>query len=135
MMNLKLSTENIRTIAMFEKITRVNPKDCIMTENSIYFLVDPGSMGMAIGRDGSNIKDLRKISEKHIKIFPKPATAEEFLKAIIPGIKSMDSDGGSMTVSVLQSDKLTVIGKNGDNINAIREFLKRHYKVSSLKLR
>jgi len=134
-MEVKLSTENIRAIALFEKVTNVSPKDCIIMNNSIYFLVKSDSVGMAIGKNGDNIKHLRRISGKNIKIFPYSDNIGEFLKNVIPGLKTIDNDGESVIVSVNKQDKITVIGKNGDNINAIRELLKRHFGVQNFKLR
>ncbi|MBI4021498.1 MAG: NusA-like transcription termination signal-binding factor [Candidatus Aenigmarchaeota archaeon] len=134
-MDVKLSTENIRAMTLFEKITKVHPKDCLITENALYFLVNAESMGMAIGKNGTNIKELRRISDKHVKIFAYADTVEEFLRNIIPAIKSMEISEGTVTVTVSQQDKVTVIGKNGDNINAIRTLLKRYFGVQTFKLR
>lgn len=134
-MDVKLSTENIRTIALFEKVTRVHSKDCIITEHSIYFLVDAEKMGMAIGKNGVNIKELRRISGKNIKIFGYSSKLEEFIKNIIPKVKSLEINDKSVSVSVQHEDKLTVIGKGGENINTIREILKRHFGIESFKLR
>ncbi|MBL7160389.1 MAG: NusA-like transcription termination signal-binding factor [Candidatus Aenigmarchaeota archaeon] len=134
-MDVKLSTQNIRTIAMFEKVTKVNAKDCIITDNALYFLVDMEKAGMAIGKNGANIKELRRISGKHVKIFPYSPNLEEFIKNIIPNIKSVDITDKRVTISVPHEDKLTVIGKHGENINAMRDMLKRHFDVESLKLR
>jgi len=134
-MDVKLSTENIRSITLFEEITKVTPKDCLMTEHSLYFLVDADQMGMAIGKGGINIKQLRRISGKNIKIFPHSNNLEEFLNNVIPNIKSLDIDNNNVTVSISKQDKTVVIGKNGENINAIRELLKRHFNVQNFKLR
>ena len=134
-MEVKLTTEHIRTIALFEKVTRVNPKDCIITDSSIYFLVESENMGMAIGKNGINIKELRRITEKHIKIFPYSDDVEEFIRKTVPNVKTFENENGNIKVSVSQEDKLTVIGKGGDNINAIREILKRYFNIQSFKLR
>ena len=134
-MQVKLSTENIRAIALFEKVTNVNVKDCIISDTSIYFLVDREQMGAAIGKNGSNIKQLRRISGKHVKIFAYSSDVEEFVRNIIPHLRTIDTEGETVTVSVPQEDKLTVIGKSGENINVIREILKRHFNIKNFKLR
>lgn len=134
-MEVKLSTENIRTIALFEKVTKVHPKDCLITEHSLYFVVPGEKMGMAIGKNGANIKELRRISGKHIKIFPYAESVEEFLKNVIPTIKNIDIAEKHVTITVPLEDKVTVIGRNGENINAIRDLLKRHFRIESFKLR
>lgn len=134
-MDVKLSTENIRTIALFEKITKVHAKDCIITEQSVYFLVNAEKMGMAIGKGGINIKKLRRISGKHVKIFSFSPTLEEFVRNIIPTLKSLDIQDKNVTVTVAREDKLMVIGRSGENINVIRDILKRHFGIENFKLR
>ena len=60
-MLVKFGTESIRNIATFEQVTKVHAKDCLIKEDCIYFLVDPDRVGIAIGRNGTCIKNLRKI--------------------------------------------------------------------------
>jgi N utilization substance protein A len=132
---VKLSTENVRTITAFENITKVQPKDCIITENFVYFLVDSKKMGLAIGKNGSVIKEVKRVLGKPIKIFAHYDSVEEFLKKIIPNVRSIDINDNGIIVSAPQSEKLTIIGKNGENIKVIREILKRHFGVENFKLR
>lgn len=134
-MNVKLSTENIRAIALFEKVTGVSPKDCIIAEFSLFFLVDADQMGIAIGKNGAHIKQLRSISEKNIKIFPFSPEVEDFLRKVIPAVKTLTRERDSVVVSVSKHDKISIIGKRGENINAIREFLKRYFNITNFKLR
>ena len=44
-MSVKLGTDSIRNIAAFEKITEVHAHDCLITEECVYFLVDPEKVG------------------------------------------------------------------------------------------
>ena len=134
-MQVKLATENIRAIALFEKVTDVHVKDCIISPHSLYFLVSHDSMGAAIGKNGENIRRLRKLSGRHVKIFAYSSSPEEFIRNIIPTVRSVNIENGSATVSVPQEDKLTVIGKGGENINAIRDIMKRHFNITVFKLR
>lgn len=134
-MEVKLSTENIRCIALFEKVTKVHAKDCIITEQAMYFLVGAENVGMAIGRSGSKIKELRRIAGKHVKIFAFSPDLEEFVRNMIPQARAIEIKDKAVSVSVPHEDKVMVIGRNGDNINVIRNILKRHFGVESFKLR
>jgi len=135
-MTVKLDTDNIRTMAMFEKITNVQPKDCIMSSDEAYFVVDQGMMGKAIGKNGANMKSLRKVlGNRHVKIFACNGDLESTLRSMVPNISKIEINGGSVVISVPRSEKVAVIGRNGRNINAIREILKRRFAVKELKLR
>jgi N utilization substance protein A len=134
-MGVKLGTVHIRAVAMFEEITGVMVRDCIMDDTSVYFLIEPGKMGLAIGKNGVTIKSVEKALGKSIKIFEYADTPEALLKNMISNIKSLEMAGDSVTISIPMSERSTVIGKNGRNIKAIREFLNRHFKINNLKLK
>jgi N utilization substance protein A len=133
-MPIKLETETIRIIAAFERITGVHPKDCLIGENNIYFLVEAGKVGMAIGRNGSVIKEARRVFGKPIRLFAHSDTPEELINSIVP-TKSIDNQNGAMVVSIQPKDRSQIIGRNGETIKAVREMLKRHFNISELKLR
>lgn len=134
-MSVKLETDAIRTIALFEKLTKVHARDCLITENCIYFLVDKSKVGLAIGKSGSVIKNVKKAFNKNIKVFGYDDTPEGMIKGMVPGPRSVSLDNGSMVVSVEPQDRVSVIGRNGENIKAIRELMKRHFSIESLRLR
>ena len=134
-MPVKLDTDTIRNIAAFERITRVHARDCITIDDCIYFLVESEKMGVAIGKNGAVIKEVRKTFGKPVKLFGYKDNPEEFLKQMIPNIRSIDINNDSITISVPNDDKVAIIGKNGRNIKAIKEIMKRHFAIKNLKLR
>ena len=134
-MPVKLGIDSIRTIALFEKVTNVHAKDCLITEDCVYFLVDPEKIGLAIGKNGAVIKEVRKSLGRQVKIFGYSDKPEEMIKNLIPNIKTMTFNNGSMVISIPSDDKVSVIGKNGRNIKAIKEIMKRHFSIKYVKLR
>lgn len=134
-MGVKLDTDHIRAVAIFEEISGVHVKDCIMDENSVYFLVETGKMGLAIGKNGVTIKAVEKALGKTVKIFEYADTAEGMLRNIIPNLKTIDINGDSIIITIPLNERSAVIGKNGRNIKAIREFLNRHFSIKNLKLK
>ncbi len=134
-MAVKLGIESIRTIALFEKITNVHARDCLITEDCVYFLVDPEKIGLAIGKNGAVIKDVRKMLGRQVKLFGYYDKPEEMIKNMVPNIKNMSFNDGKMIISIPPQDKVAVIGKNGRNIKAIKEIMKRHFSINYLKLR
>ncbi len=134
-MVIKLTTESIRTLALFERITKIPAKDCVIMENSVYFLVDPQLVGLAIGRNGSNIKEIKRILNKNVKVFGYSKNPEELIRNLIPHVKNIEINNSSITVTVPSKYKTVVIGKGGENIKALREIVKRHLNISKLRLR
>jgi len=134
-MTIKLTTEHVRLVGTFERIAGVHVKDCVMDEDTVYFLIEPGRMGRAIGREGSNIRSVSNALGKKVKIFEYADTPEKLVRNIVPTINSFEMSNEVITISVPVSDKSTVIGKNGKNIKMIRQFLDRHFNIKNLRLK
>jgi N utilization substance protein A len=134
-MSIKLATQNIRDIAVFERITRVHAKDCIRADSYVYFMIEQGKSGLAIGKNGKVAKSVGKVIGKPVKVFEFATDVEAMVKNMIPMVKSVEVDGDSVTVSIPKTDRSVVIGRHGQNIKAVKEFLKRHFKINYLRLR
>ena len=134
-MPVKLETDAIRTMATFEKITKVHPKDCIITEEQIYFLVEPEKMGFVIGRGGSVIKEVSRILGKPVKVFGYYNDPKELIRNVAPTVKTIETNNGSMIVSLPAGDKVALIGKNGNNIKALKAILDRHFHIKNLRVK
>jgi N utilization substance protein A len=134
-MTIKLTTDHIRIAGIFERLTKVHVRDCLMDDECIYFLIEPGRMGMAIGKNGNTIRNVGRALGKNVKIFEYADTPERMIRNLVPSLKCMDFEENSVAVSIPVSDRSTVIGKNGRNIKMIREFLKRHFKIETMRLK
>jgi N utilization substance protein A len=68
MSKIKLDTESIRYMTLFENVTKAMVKDCIPSEDKIIFVVREGFAGVAIGKNGTNIKNLENMLKRKIEI-------------------------------------------------------------------
>jgi NusA-like KH domain protein len=134
-MSIKLATQNIRDIAVFERVTHVHVKDCIRGDSCVYFMIEPGKSAVAIGKNGSVVKSVGRVLGMPVKVFEFAPDAEAMVRNMIPSVKGIEVNGDSVTVSIPTSDRSVVIGKHGRNIKVMKEFLKRHFKIQYLRLR
>ncbi len=134
-MPIKFQTDSLRAIAAFQNVTGVDAKDCLVTDSSVFFLVDPGGLGRAIGRNGSSIKELRRVFGKPVKIFEYSDTPEGLIKNMIPGANNIEIGEDDVKVSIPVENRSEVIGRGGKNIKAIKEFLSRHFNIKRLILK
>src|SRR5881398_3081760 len=61
---IKLTSEEMKYMALFESITGATTQDCIIDEKleRIIFVAKQGNMGLAIGKGGKNINMLRRMT-------------------------------------------------------------------------
>ncbi|MEM5778541.1 MAG: NusA-like transcription termination signal-binding factor [Candidatus Aenigmatarchaeota archaeon] len=125
--------DTIRMINTFENITGAEVRDCICSD-VIYFLVNPGKMAKAIGKNGQNIKIAEKMLKKSIKIFEWSEDCEQFIRNMIPSTQKIDINNDKATITIGNENRGAVFGKKGCNIKAIREFLIRNSHIKELKI-
>jgi NusA-like KH domain protein len=129
----KFDTELIQIITAFENITGTEVRDCI-NSNVVYFVVNTGKIALTIGKNGKNIKTAERILKKAIKVFEWNENSKEFLNNMIPKAQKIQINGDSAVVILSRENRGAVIGKGGDNINAIRKFLERNSTIKKLKV-
>jgi len=134
-MGIKLATQNIRDIGVFERLTKVHVKDCIRGESCVYFLVEEGKSGLAIGKNGSVIKSVGKVLGKPVKVFEFSRDVKKMVSSMIPSATKVEVGDDSVAVSIPSSERSVVIGRNGRNIKVIKEFLRRQFKINQLRLK
>lgn len=144
MSNIRLTVDEMSYISLFESITGATAKDCIIDEtgNHIIFIVKQGEIGLAIGKNGNNIKRLRQYILKPIDIVEYSEKPKEFIKnslspARIRSIELVDRPDGKQIakVEVDPEDRGISIGKNGKNIAKARILAKRHFGIEDVKIK
>ena len=134
-------TEMIRTLSMFESMTDVEARDCMMTENEAYFIVPEGKAGMAIGKGGKVVKKVQDQLGKDVKIFEYKDNLGAFVNNLISvDIRSLDIDedekgGKTVEINVSNDNKGRLVGTDGENIDSIRDILKRTHNVNQVTVK
>ncbi len=138
-MTLVFDTETIRLMTLFENLTGVPVKDCIISNDIVYFVVEEGKVAIAIGRNGSRVRNVEKMIGKTVKLFEYSKDLSNFVKKLIPQANEIriknEEKKVTVEVKVDKKSKALVIGRNGKNIKIIKEILKRNHKVNDLIVR
>ena len=139
--SIKLTMDQMRKISHFQKITKVTPRDCIDDEKQdrLIFVVNEGKMGLAIGKNGSNIKSLQNLLKRNIELVEYYDDPIKFLKnmlnsKLINEIKINTRADGSPQAIVLvnPNDKGLVVGRAGRNAEKARLLAKRYFDIPSV---
>jgi NusA-like KH domain protein len=134
----ELDIDTIRAINAFESITGSEVRDCIRIaaagHRAIYFLINPGKAGLAIGKAGERVKMAERLIGCQIHIFEFDQDIMKFLKNLIPAARSIVISGSRATVSIAKADKGLVIGREGSNIKVLKELLSRNSNIRELRI-
>jgi|TARA_B100000315_G_scaffold34819_1_gene29527 N utilization substance protein A len=139
--SIKLTTDQMRLISLFQNVTKTTARDCLDDEkrDRLIFVVNEGKMGLAIGKGGSNIKSLQNILKRNVELVEHFDDPIKFLKNILnPKLVNeikldTKSDGSSQaTVIVDHNKKGLVVGREGRNAEKARLFAKRYFGISNV---
>lgn len=140
---IKLTSKEMRYIALFESITGASVKDCILDEdeNRAIFMVKEGDVGMAIGKGGKNIHLLERMTSKKHEIIEFSSDPAQFIKnalkpAHVTEVRITEKPDGKFiaVVQVNPKDKGVAIGKNGRNAERIRFLAKRYFEIQNVSI-
>ena len=137
---IKITHEEMKYIALFESLTGASLKDCVVDEDgTILITVKPEEIGLVIGRKGSNIRLLRSVTGRDIRVFEYHNNPEAFVKnALKPArvyeVRIVERPDGSRVgiVRVDSRDKRIAIGRNGRRIRRVRLLSKRYFKLDNV---
>lgn len=141
MSGVTFDTDTLRLMTLFENVTHAGLKDCVVDADnkSVYFVVQEGKAGTAIGKNGSNVKHVESLIKKDVKIFEFSSNLETFVKNLIPqtnDVKVKEVDGGIVVeIKVDRGTKAIIIGRDGKNIKLFKELLQRNHNVNDLIVR
>ena len=138
---IKLTSDELRLISLFQSITNATARDCIVDEkmDRVIFVVNKGQMGLAIGKGGATIKQLQSVITKRIELVEYSEDVNVFLRNIlnsnmIDDIKiNKRVDGSTQAIVIVDSKKKgVVVGKEGRNAEKARLLLKRYFHIPSV---
>ena len=139
--SIKLSTDQMRLMSLFQSVTGATARDCVEDEKQdrVIFVVNEGKMGLAIGKGGSHIKNLQNIVKRNVELVEYSDDATKFLKnllnpKLVSDVKVNKRDDGSLQaiVTVDPKKKGIVVGREGRNAEKARLLAKRYFEISSV---
>lgn len=132
MSKIVFDNELLKVMSTFGYITKVTLRDCFHEENRITFIIAPGKIRQAIGKDNKNIKRLEQKFQKRIRIVEYSPNVLKFIKNMILPLKAeeiVQTDEKTVTIkSTDQKTKGLIIGKNARNLRALEVNVKRYFK-------
>ncbi|MEO9321026.1 MAG: NusA-like transcription termination signal-binding factor [Nitrososphaera sp.] len=141
MTEIKLTSDELRLMSLFQSVTTATARDCIVDErmDRVIFVVNKGQMGLAIGKGGATIKQLQNVVGRKVELVEFSEDAAEFIRnmlnaELINEIRLSDRiDGTKQAVVVVDAKKKgAVVGREGRNAEKARLLAKRYFQITSL---
>jgi N utilization substance protein A len=140
---VKINTDGIRYIALFENTTGATAKDCLVDDenNRVIFVVKSGDMGIAIGKNGEHINRVVKNIGRHVEVVEYSDNPETFIKGLLLPANVNDvkigykGDRRIAYVEVSTKEKGLAIGRNGRNIEKVKLLAKRHHDIDDVTIK
>jgi len=138
-----LTEECMRLISQFESLTGAGSRDCIVDNRNerIIFVINPGDMGLAIGKSGSSIKKASDVMGKRIEVVEYSADPGQFLRnCFLPAqVTDIDFDTNEedqqvALIEVRDEDRGLAIGKAGKNIFKAKVLAQRQHDIADVQL-
>ena len=138
---IKLTTDQMRLISLFQNVTGASARDCVEDEkqNRVIFVVSEGKMGLAIGKGGSHIRNLQNIVKKSVELVEYSDDPVAFLKnmlnsKLVTDVKLNKRLDGTTQAIVLVDPKKKgiVVGREGRNAEKARLLAKRYLEITSV---
>ncbi len=141
MTEIKLTSDELQLMSLFQSVTGATARDCIIDEklDRVIFVVNKGGMGLAIGKNGTTIKSLQDIVGKKIELVEFADDVIEFIRNMLNSAMVLDvkinerSDGAKVAVAVVEpKNKGVVVGREGRNAEKARLLAKRYFQLSNV---
>ena len=139
--SIKLSTDQMRMMSLFQNVTGATARDCVEDEKQdrVIFVVNTGKMGLAIGKGGIHIKSLQNIVKRNVELVEFDEDPAKFLanllnSKLISEVKiNKRSDGTKQAIVMVDPRKKgIVVGREGRNAEKARLLAKRYFDISSV---
>jgi len=139
MMERSLGFKERRYIEELRIITKATALDCIIDDKfeRIVYIIKPGNMGLAIGRNGDNIKKLSRVLGKRIEMVEYDEKTLTFITNMFKPAELVSVSLTPTRVDVLVEDKdnlALAIGRNGATIEKAKMLVKRFFNIDEIEV-
>jgi N utilization substance protein A len=127
-------------LTTFEDMTGAAVADCIVLDDRVVIVVDPGEMGAAIGPDGTHVQAVESAIDSTVKVVEGADDPARFVaNALAPAAVEhvVVSTQGEVTVAYVEvaaADRGVAIGRDGRTIGLARTLAARHHDIDDVQL-
>lgn len=129
--------ELIKTINLFESVTRARVKDAFYMKELLTFVVFEGDMFKALGKNLENLKKIESMLKRKIKIVEFNKDLIKFITNLLYPYKvdSITIDGKIVTIKDEDTKtKGLIIGAKAQNLRNYEQVVKKYFDIEEIKV-
>ena len=127
---LKYDTTFLGYMRLFKSVTGADAKDCFMFNETLVFITEKGQTGLAIGKQGTNIKALKKGLKKNVIILETANTPEDLVKHFVFPLtpESVLKNGNKINVKLKTSgERRMILSNNLEKLKQLKFIVNRYF--------
>ncbi len=131
---MKLTTESIGYINLFETITGAKVRDCFYDKGVLIFLVEEGNVKMALGKNNSNMTRISRILKKNVDVVAFSNDVRKFVSNLIyPTKADISLDGRNIKIKTTDTfSKGKIFGRGRENLKRIKSIVKNYFDIDEI---
>lgn len=140
-MPFKINNETFRFLNAFNTLTGVGALDCFELRDEIVYVVEPGKIGIAVGKGGSNIKKVERLLKKRIRLVEYSNDPRTFIRNVLYPMKVRNvyistKSSGEKVINIQADAKLKkALLRNGKKMyNLLKKLVERHFPSYGLEV-
>ena len=137
MKKIKLNSNLIQFMSIFQSVTRVSVRDCLEALDKIIFIVNENTISRAIGKNGENVKKLERLLNRKIKIVEFNPEVTRFVQKLIYPYKAKEINQEEGIITIVPEDTRArgmIIGRNAATLRVYEDIVKRYFQVEEIKV-
>jgi N utilization substance protein A len=140
---IKLSSDELSLMSMFQGMTGATARDCVIDEkrNRVIFVIAKGQMGLAIGKDGASVKKIERTVRRPVEVVEWADDVEGLVRnslgaRFVQEVRISDRlDGTKGVVVIVDSRKKgAVLGLGGKNAEKVRLLARRYFDINNVQI-
>jgi transcription termination/antitermination protein NusA len=131
---IKYDETTLKYIPLFETLTGAKVKDCII-DDKVIFIIEKGNMGLAIGRNGTNLKRVENTIKKPLKIVEFDDDVTKFIRNFVFPLRMFEIQKEDKKVTIKGNDTKTkglLIGRERVNLKRLISTVKRFFDIDDI---
>ncbi len=129
--------ELIKTINLFENVTKARVKDALYMKELLTFIVFEGDMFKALGKNLENLKRMESMLKRKIKIVEFNSDMIKFITNLLYPYKVDSITIEGKIVTIKDEDTKTkglIIGAKAQNLRQYESIVKKYFDIEEIKV-